>query len=401
MDTIYTTVIGQTFFPVITEQEKSSIMDEIICGKELKFNYINGDKLIKLLDSKNIPKNDIIYLDILKYNYNHIFLQIANYFPNIEVNKFYDSPCVNECANFHIDTVYRYGLYLILKKKDKIFEYGFDFFSSIFENQENKYEHSKTLLDHYEYFYSDDIKSNEDIKKYLDETVFKLIISIYTIYDDEYKLAEILFTRIYKDKMETKLFIKELGYFTRIIEWKKSNEINLDELFDSLQLVDNKTEKEITLNSFKKIIKTLCDKWDIKFDIGQKFINFRIFEVFLLNNFDLSSRTLIFYKKSYQQSMDILMQSLKLIIQLTNEMNMRKKFFSKYINFLIEFKLGDYINQKIFDKIYLERINNKKELFEKLFNQINIYCEKNKHNENALNKIKNNFDSLYDDMFNV
>ena len=107
------------------------------------------------------------------------------------------------------------------------------------------------------------------------------------------------------------------------------------------------------------------------------------------------------YKDVYQQSMNVLMQSLKLIIQLTNEMNMRKKFFSRYISFLIEYKLRDYKNQNIFNKIYLEKINNKKELFEKLFNQINAYCNKNKHNEDKLDKIKSDFDLLYDEMFNV
>ena len=381
----------QNVFSIITEQEKKAITDEIVCGMELKFNYINGDKFIRLMETKGIQKKNIRYLDILKYNYNQLILQLIYYFPDIKINKFENSPCMNEYVNFNIDSTYKYEIYLVLAKKDKIFEYGFDFFSNNqknnfdneenkYNNEENKYEHSKILLDNYEYFYDEDISSNDDIKHYLDETLFKLMTAICAIKDDEYKLAEILFIRLNKDKMEIKYLFKELGYFLKIINWKKVNIINLEDLYDNLELVNNETEEKISLKEFKKIIKTISDKYEIKFEIKQKDINFEIFETFLLNNENLSSRILMFYKKSYQHAMNMLMQSLKYIIQLTNEINMRKKFISRYISFLIDFKLGDYKNQDILDKIYLEKINNKKELFEKLYGLINKYCENNKHN---------------------
>lgn len=392
----------QTFFSVITEQEQKSITDEIICGRELKFNYINGDKLFELMDTKGIEKENLRYIDILKYNYNQIFSQIVSYFPHIKINKFENSPCANECVNFEINSTYRYGIYLVLTKEEKSFEYGFDFFSSSVENQENKYEHSKILLDNYEYFYSEDIDSNDDIKRYLDETLFKIMVAICSITDDEYKLAEILFAKTNKNKLTLRQLAKELGYFVRMINWKKIDCIDLKDLYDDLGLINNETEEEITLKKFKKIIKSICEKYKVNFDTEQENINFDIFEKIILH-MDSNYTSDIFdtYKDVYQQSMSILMQSLKLIIQLTNEMNMRKKFFTRYISFLIEFKLGDYKNQNIFNKIYLKKINNKKELFEKLFNQINAYCNKNKHNENKLDKIKSDFDLLYDEMFNV
>lgn len=391
----------QTILSVITENEKLSIIDEIICGRELKFQYINGDKLFELLKTKGFDEINLHYIDILKYNYNLILTQIANFYPDIKINKFENSPCANECTNFNIDSTYKYGIYLVLTKEDKSYEYGFDFFSSSVENQENKYEHSKILLDNYEYFYSEDICSNDDILHYLDETLFKLMVSICSIKDDEYKLAEILFAKTNKDKMEPKQLAKELGYFLKIINLKKENAINLEDLFDDLQLVNDETEKKISFSGFIKIIGSICENNKIKFDNNQKDINFEIFELFLLNNNNISSRVLMFYKSSYQKSSTLLMQSLKLIIQLTNEINMRKKFFSRYISFLIEFKLGDYKKSNIFDNVYLEKINDKKELFEKLFNKINTYCEKNKHNEDKLDEIKTDFDLLYDEMFNV
>lgn len=395
----------QNTFSVITEQEQKSITDEIICGRELKFNYINGDKFFELMDTKGIEKEKLInlcHMDILKYNYEQIFVQIASYFPNVKINKFENSPCANECTNFNIDTAYKYEFYVVLAKEEKNFEYGSDFFSSGAENQENKYEHSKILLDNYEYFYSEDINSNEDIKYYLDETLFKFMVAICSITDDEYKLAEILFAKTNKDKLTPRELAKELGYFLKIINWKKVNYIDLEELYDDLELVNDEINEKITLKEFKKIIKTICEKHNVNFNTKQENINFDIFEKIILHmNSNYTSYTLDTYKDVYQQSINMLMQSLKLIIQLTNEMNMRKKFFSRYISFLIEYKLGDYKNQNIFNKIYLEKINDKKEMFEKLFNQINAYCNKNTHNKDKLDKIKTDFDLLYDEVFNV
>ena len=392
----------QTFFSVMTEQEQKSLINEIICGNELKFNYINGDRFFELIESKGIEIKNLEYLDILKYNYNLIFAQIENYFPDIKINKFVNSPCVNECANFNINNAYIYEIYLVITKEDKIFEYGFDFFSSSDENQENKYEHSKILLDNYEYFYSEDIGSNEDIEYYLDNTLFKLLIVICSILDNEYKLAEILFVKTNKDKMTPKLLKKILGYFTRVIGWNKSNEINLEDLCDNLMIVNNETKKDINLKEFKKIIKSICEKFMIEFDTKQTLINFNIFGKIILHiDSKYYSHILEFYKDIYQHVNEMIPKSLKLIIQLVNEMNMRKKFFSRYISFLIEYKLQDYKNQDIFNKIYLKKINDKKELFEKLLDQINLYCDENKHNEDKLDIIKHELELLYDNIYDV
>lgn len=391
--------------PIISsfsEQEIKSVQDEIICGKNIKFNYINIDKLIDLLKSKNISTIDLYHIDILKYNYNNIILQLADYFPDVKISKFENSPCVSECENFNIDSTYKYDIYLVLSKEDKLYEYGFDFFESIEDNPENKFSHSKILLDNYEYFYSMDISSNADIVNYLNDTIFGLLIAICSMKNDEYKLAEILYTKLNKDKMTPKQLEKELEYFIKIINWKKLDTIDLNDLYFNLMLINNETEEEISFKGFKKIIKNICDKFEIKFNIKQTNIDFDIFEkIILYMNTNYASEILDFYKDTYQKSMSMLMESLKLIIKLTSEMNIRKKFFARYITFLIEYKLSDYKNQYILNKIYLEKINDKKKLFEKLLEQINTYYEKNKHNEDELDKINFNFSSLYDNLFNI
>lgn len=340
----------ELFVPGVLTEYKNKITDEIICGLELKFNYINIDKLSFELDSKKIKKNNLTHISMLKYNFEEIISQLEKYFPDIEFNKFYNSPCANECVNFNYDSTYKYSIYLVLSKDDKKFEYGYDYLLNLNDENPNKYEHSKFLLDDYEYFLEEDIGSNEDIKHYLENSLFKLLTAICAINGDECKLAEILFVKLNGETMEKKQLLKSMGYFLKIINLKKKNFINLEDLCDNLQLIDNQTEKQIDLKQFKKIIKKMTDEYEMKFNIKQQNISFDIFEIFLLNNGNYNSTMLMYYRKSYQQAMNMLLESLKIIIQMINGINQRKKYISRYIEYLIEFKLDDYKNQDIFKK---------------------------------------------------
>jgi hypothetical protein len=391
----------QSFLSIITEQKKISITDEIICGKKLKFNYINGDKLIQLLDNKNIPKEGLTYLSILKYNFDKIINQLVEYFPDIKINKFYNSPCMTECKIKREEFTYKYDIYIVMTKNDKIYEYGFDFFFNLSDIPENKYSHSKTLLDDYQYFINEDIETNDDIKRYLNENLFKILIAICALKDDEYQLAEIMFVKSNQENKTQKQILKELGYFLRVINWKKSNDIDLEDLFDSLMLEDNETKEQINKKQFLKIINEICTDKKIIFSSKQKNINHEIFEMLLMNINSHNSQMLQQYRDIYLKAMSMLMNSLKIIIELVKEINMKKTFTPDYINNFIEFHLDEYKEQNIFNKIYYEKINEKKILFENLFKDINAYCNKNKHNEDKLDKIKFDFDLLYDNVFNV
>ena len=332
---------------------KKDITEEIICGKRLKFNYINSDYFIELLDSKGISKKNLSYLDILKYNFNEVIDQLANYFPDIKINKFENSPCISECKIKKEEFTYKFNLYLVLSKNDKIYEYCFDFFSNINDIPENKYYHSKTLLDDYQFFISEDIQSNEDIKMYLNENLFKLLTAVCALKDDEYQLAEIMFVKSNQENMTSKEILKQLGYFLRIINFKKSNEIDLEDLFDELMLVNEETKKQINKKEFTEIINNTCIKEQIIFSINQKTISFSIFEILLMNiNTKYSSKTLLQFKKTYLIAMSILMDSLKIIIKLVKEINLKKTFTPDYIINLIEFHLDEYNNQNAIKQFY-------------------------------------------------
>lgn len=394
----------QTFFSVITEQEQKSITDEIICGKKLKFQYLNSDKLFKLIEEKKINKENSInlcHMDIFQYNLNKIITQFLEYFPDVKINKFVNSPCATECKIKQEEFTYKYDLYTVMTKNDKIYEYAYDFFPNLSTVPENKYSHSKTLLDDYQYYISDDINSNEDVERYLNESLFKLLTSICALNNDEYQLAEIMFVKSNKENKTQKQILKELGYFLRIINWKKSNEIDLEDLFDSLMLEDNETKEQINKKQFLKIINEICTDKKIIFSSKQKSINYEIFEILLMNIYTHNSQMLQQYRDIYLKAISILINSLKIIIELIKEINIKKTFTPDYINNLIEFHLGEYKEKNISNKIYYEKINEKKILFENLFKDINTYCDKNKHNEDKLDKIKSDFDLLYDSVFNV
>ena len=393
---------------IINEFEKE-IIEKIIYGKKLQFSYINVDKLIKILDSMNFPRENLTYLDVLKYNINKIIDELVNFFPDIKINKFINSPCINECKIKQEQNTYKYDIYLVLTKDDKIYEYGFDFILELDENKyANKYIHSKTLLDNYEYFAEEDIQTNDDIIYYLNNVLFRLLISICALKDDEYQLAEIMYVKSNSENKSQKQILKELGYFLKIINWKKSNSIDLVDLFDELMFTDNKTSDTITFKKFTKTLNLICEKNEIKYKYNNNnnsknnIITFDIFEEIILNiNEYYSSQTMSQYKLVYKKALNMLIESLKIIIQMIKEINMKKKFTPDYINNLIMFHLNEYIDQNSINNIYFDKINKKKILFENIFNDIKKYQSINKHDEDKLDKIKNDFDLLYDDIYNI
>lgn len=381
---------------------EKDLLDEIICGKKLKFNCINYDKLINLSSNTDITEEKITYFDVLKYNLHIIIEQLANYFPDIKIIKFINSPCVSECKIKHEKYTYKYNIYMILSKDEKIFEFGFDFFSDLQNCHPNKYTDSKILLDNYEYFVKDDVASNYDINYYLNELLFKLMTVICTLKDDEYQLSEVIFIKSNNGKKTSKEIFKELGYFLRIIEWKKSDCINLEDLYDNLMLENNETNERINKKEFLKILNEICLNKNINFTTKQQTITYEIFEILLMNiSSKYESQVLQQYKDTYLKAMRLLLDSLKIIINMVKEINMKKKFTPDYINNLIMFHLDEYKDESIVKNIYLNEVNKKKILLENTFNEINKYYNKNKDDEDKLDEIKNYFDLLYDDIFDI
>lgn len=356
----YTTLNSNLKFDfIITEQEKKNIADEIIMCKKIKINYINHDKLVMFLGLTNIIINEITPFATFKYNVIELINQLKTYYTDIIFTIEINSPCVNECKILQPQYTYNYDIYLKMEKNNKKFDYGFDFFFDINEdsNNRNKYTESKILLDSYEYYIEEDIKTHVDIKNYLYDISFKLLTTISTLEDNEYMLAENIFVKSCGENKTNKQILKELGYFSKIIEWKKSNLIDVEELFDELRLKDDKTEEQIDKKIFLKIINDICCKNQISFSTKQKNINYDIFEILLLNiSSNYNSPSLLQYKNVYLKAIKMLMESLKIIINMVNEINMKKTFTPEYINSLIMFHLDEFRDPNVIDNFIKKKI---------------------------------------------
>lgn len=394
----------QQNIPIISAKEAKGMEEEIICGKRLKFNYINGDKFFSLIKNKNTGiQNKFTHMDILRYNFNQIISQLVNYFPEIKIIKFDNTSCVTECKIKQEQYAYKYDIYLVLNKDDKIYEYGFDFFTSLSDMPENKFTHSKTLLDDYIFYLSEDISSNTDIKYHLNEVLFKLLTTICAIQDDEYQLAEILYVKSNQENKTYKQIIKDLSYFLRIINWKKEDKIDLEDLYDECMFIDKKINKSISYEKFKETLSKICCKNNVKYNIDNKIIYFELFEEIILNISEHYQSSIIDnYKIVYKKAIKLLMESLKIIISMVKEINRKKTFTPEYINNLIMFHMDEYINQKPINEIYNKRINKFKNFFEEILedcDNCDYFNVDEEYEENKFSEIKQKLNILYSNIY--
>lgn len=87
----------------------------------------------------------------------------------------------------------------------------------------------------------------------------------------------------------------------------------------------NQIGKTVTFKKFKKTLKLICEKDEIEYNIENDTIGFNVFEEIVMNiNEYFDSSTITQYKLIYKKAMNMLMDSLKIIIQLVKEINMKK-----------------------------------------------------------------------------
>lgn len=370
----------------------------------LIFYYIDDcDKIIKEIQNKF--NENITHFDVLRLNIHKVITQLKNYFNDVEINIYINSCCMNESKIKKELYLHKYDIYIIIKKNNLLFEIGYD----LFENEnlilENTYSDSKIMLDHYDYFIKTDIATNKDVKYYLNKILYKLMIIISSIKNDEYLLSEIIFVEANRENNNETNIMKQISYFTKIANWKKSNTINLNDLYNEMMFTDIKTYETVKYTKFKKTISEICEKNGINYNTKDDIINFDIFQLMILNiDFYYESLSISQYKLVYTKAMNMLMESLKIINELTKEINIKKNFTPDYINNLIMYHMNEFHDDNVMNNIYFDKINTKKKSFEKILDNIDEYCDTNKHNENnenKLNKIKQDLNKLYDDVFEI
>lgn len=313
---------------------QSQYTEHIKYGEYLDFAYINFQNLSQ--DELNNCGVNIV--DIFKFNLNIITMQMSVYFPNISIKIQFDVPNRNESIIMDYEYALKHDVYIEFKYSNIFFDCGFDFLKKTKNIDEQKYISSLVNLDYYKYF-------DEELDKvniFIDECIYRLLIIICCICNDEYKLAEIIFINSNKHNNNLK---QQIQIFNKVIDAKKKNYINLYDFYEQIIPINLNTGNDMLFDEF---LQYLNDNIFIHNDIN--LINYNIcwedFETLITEiNSDISFQ-IKNYKKIFTQSIGTLIKSLKTINELTIQINKTKRYIPQYINNFIS-NLEHYSNKDL------------------------------------------------------
>lgn len=314
-------------------------IDIIRYGDDFEFKYINFQKI-------NLAKSVINPNEIFKFNMFLISSKLSEYFNSINIMLSFDVPNRNESIVKDIDYAIKHDVYISFSKNEKYFDCGFDFLKKTFHMDSYRYSSSLINMDYYKYF-------DEDIDKidnFMEECIYRLLIILCSLNEDEYELAKILFI---KSNKNSKNLLQELEIYKKIINGKKNKSINFNDFYEQLMPVEPETGIDMEIDEFKKYIEqNIFD--DESLNICEKnLLSWEDFELIIMNLDSSISIIVKNYKKVYSQAINTLILALKTIIELIQQINKTKKYIPQFINELLS---RDIIN--LADKDLLENIYN-------------------------------------------
>lgn len=342
------------FLNNFTISNQDECTNKIIFGKNFEFNYLNPNDLV-------YNNDNFSFKDIFKFNMFLIVSQLKNLFnEDIDITINFDSPCKNEILMFDLDKCNIHNVYVqMFKPNGKYANCAFDFVEKTFNINKAKYVNSIVNLDLYRYYEED----TNNYNKFIENVIFRLLILLCNISKDEYALAEILFA---KTKSESKSqsqsqtqsqsnIKKELEIFRKIIYSKKSNKFDLYMWWEEIIPTDLETGEDLDFDNFVKIIENDIGK--IKFESNKEqshMIPYTLFQKIMLNIDSKLSKKINDYKNIYIQSIDVLMEALRTINELVDEINKTKNYIPEYVNNLLSKDIIYYNDKDILDKIYMD-----------------------------------------------
>ena len=345
MDTINTFNINKMINNFSIFNQKNNIQ-KIFFGKNYEFTYFNFTKL-------TIKSNNFTNKDIFKLNMYLIINQIKTQFDNLSIQINFDKPSRNEILMKDIEHCYTYDIYIQINNSNKYFDCAFDFIPETFDINNNKYISSIVNLDYYKYF-EEDIDSYET---FIENIIFRLLIILCSVNNDEYTLGEVLFT---KSNFNSKTIKKDSEIFRKIIYAKKENKFNFLNWYDEILPTHLETGEDLNYTDFIKQIESEVGK--IVFESSSTFepnqiITYDLFEKIILEINSKYSKKITDYKNIYRKVINTLFLSLKTINELIIEFNKTKKNIPQYINtFLTEFIIH-YNDKDALDKVYSDLTN--------------------------------------------
>lgn len=328
----------------LCEFELDECVGTIYYGKELEFKFINFQEI-------DLSIYQLDPIDIFKFNIHTIVEKLKNYFEDIEIKLNFDIPNRNESILKKYDNTFKHDIYISMSQTNKYFDCAFDFINRNTTISTYKNICSLVNLDYYKYF----DESLDKFDKFIEECIYRMLLLGFTITDDEYKFAEILYVGTHSNGIQPKTLDIRLGIFRKFMNGKKMNEYNFYEFYQEIMPINPKTGKDLDYNKFIKYIEENIFNNEKQLIIHNNMINMDDFESILLElNSDVSNIVKT-YKSLYKLSNIMLITSLKKILELSRQINKTKKYTTQYIKLFME---NDIVN--------IDDIDLQEEIYEKL-----------------------------------
>ena len=325
----------------INHDNNEKYIKEVKFGPNICIGYIDFKELYQDYKTSAYANFEDIYgvelRDIFKFNLTLILKNIQNHFPHISSQILYDSPCANELIiNKNLNLLTR-DLYVRYTYNSQHYDCGFDLVKTIsrydVETESNveiydnnfdfKYPSSLVNLDYYDYFDVDAF----DLNNYYSNCIYNIMIIMCAIQNDEFKLAEIIFTN---DNIHNPNFERDLELFEKIIVAHKTKSVDFFEFYESFSPVDPETGKKMTFNKFIKYIETKIMNGN-KINLNDKNISVDDFSKIIMLLDSEVSEQISDYRSIYVRSLNMVNSALSLIINLMKKINKTKKNVPEYI----------------------------------------------------------------------
>ena len=307
-------------------------------GTDLDFKYINFQN-IDLTNSTITPQ------EIFNFNMFLVISKLLDYFKQTNINISYGVSNKNELILKDSDFTLKHDIYISFKQEQKYFECGFDFVKKTFYIDEYKYISSIVNLDYYKYF-------DEDVDKidaFMEDCIYRLLIILCSLNNDEFKLAEILFIKSNRNLSGIK---EQLEIYKKIIYGKKKEFMDFNEFYEEIIPVNPDTGLDMEYDEFKKyIVDNIFDGVELNFN-NDNLLSWDDFDLIILNIDKNISKIIINYKKVYKQAIDTLFLALKTINELIQQINKTKKYIPQYITELISKDIVHFADKDLLTDIY-------------------------------------------------
>ena len=397
-------------------------LDIISYGKDLDFKFIDISEIAKFKSkSKSKSKSKLDFDKLFKFNFAIITTQLKQAFPEILFDIKFEAPSRRECEIKQYEHTVKSNVYIGISKNTNTYECGFDLVIghpvknnkvlNLNEAPENlvyntisneKYNTSKTFLDYYEYFILTG-EEEDSFKDFMSECVFGILKVVCALNDDEYTLAEIMYMKSVKEQNNSnqKIIKKNFQIFKKIIGIKKENKINFKDIFDEFLFNNPSTGENYEYDEFVEFLSGKINEFKF-IDDSKEMSNYIDYDTFVLIILSLDSSNSIkldLYKLFFAKATELLMKSLKMIVEMMKSINQTKKYIPVYIENFISNHLDEFNNKVILDTIYKKDVYNEKCLLDDILLKLTNYVETNEHDENKLDLIYFNFETFYSKIF--